>query len=531
VSEPNEPTAPMAPPPNQMLVAPTAPSVGNNTARVRPAADVATSDLSCEVLVIGTGAGGAAAGTELAKAGKKVLFLEAGGAYFKKHFQSRKLTWTLRHVYQNKGLQLALGKTPILLVAGRCVGGSTVLNSGIAFKPPKERLEEYARLTGDDAWSPEAMAPFVDEIWTRVGVFPTPPNIGRRNNALLQLGLERLGFPNAPMDRNAPGCVGCGVCHMGCPSGGKASVDRSLLPEAINHGAEILTHCEVRSLLMEGGAAKGAIAEIRDPETDELIREVTVRADRVLVAGSAVRSPLLLMEAGLGGPEVGKHLAIHPGVGAFGDFEEPVQMWNGVPQGYYGHDPEQPSVTFETANMGPGEVHTLLGGPGVQGADRALGYKHLACGGSMLRDDGIGTVSGDPRAPSIRYNLSDRDVAELRRATKTLVRLYFAAGARQVAPFVHPLRFYDNEAEALEAIDRVKVSTDFARVHGSHPHGTCRMGPETGESRGVCGPDGHVWGAKELYVVDGSVFPTTLGVNPQISIMAFALQIARRMHA
>jgi choline dehydrogenase-like flavoprotein len=510
-----------------LLVAPTAHSIAE-TGRFARASTRLPGPIETEILVVGTGAGGAIAGTELARQGKRVLFIEAGGAFGGKDFRRRSLVWSLQNIYAGGGLQMSIGDPPVLIPAGRCVGGSTVLNSGICFRPPDERLQEWVALTGDERLRPDAMRPFVDEIWTRIGIMPTHSGIGRRNNDLLRKGLIALGVEHDWIDRNAPGCVGCGVCHLGCPSGGKASVDRAILPEAVNLGAEILTYARANAILVEGGRAKGVTTIVTDEEGRT--RELTIRADRVLVAGSALGTPLLLENSDVGGAERGRHLAIHPAGAAVGEFSDPVVMWDGVPQGYWGRDLEDPRVIVESANVGAGELHALLGGAGLEGAATALRYKNFAMSGGMLRDTPSGTVTrDDDGSPKIRYSLPRTDIEGLKSGIKTATRAYFAAGALRVAPLIHPVTFYDDEARALDAISRVQKGSDFAHVHASHPQGSCRMGPLAGAHAGVVDGNGQVHGVADLFIVDGSIFPSTLGVNPQVTIMALSLALSRRM--
>jgi choline dehydrogenase-like flavoprotein len=218
-----------------LLVAPNAPSVSLSDAvsRARPGV------METEVVVIGTGAGGAVAGCELARKGRRVLFLEAGGAYAHPDFGKKSLAWSTRHMYAARGPQTTRGDAVLIIPQGRVVGGSTVLNEGICMRPPRARLEEWAGIAQAPHLLPDEVAPYVDEIWRRLGVMPTHEGIGRRNNALLRDGLARIGVEHGWIERNAPSCLGCGVCHYGCPSGAKASVDKAILPEAANLGARI----------------------------------------------------------------------------------------------------------------------------------------------------------------------------------------------------------------------------------------------------------------------------------------------------
>lgn len=523
---------------NAPVFAPTSPSVARH-ARCRPASELLGKGRPrAEVVVVGTGAGGAVAGAELQRAGHRVLFLEAGGAFDTKDFRRRSLLWSTSRMYASRGVQVSVGEPVILIPSGRGVGGSTLINSGICFRPPDERLVEWSARTGDERLLPEAMRPFVDEIWRRIGVMRTHPGIGRRHNMLFREGLERLGVEHAWMDRNAPGCIGCGICHLGCPSGGKASVDKAILPEALHHGAEVRTRARVEGILIEGGRARGVEVAVLDDD-DRPLGLLRVDADLVILAGSALGTPLILEASGVERPGLGEHLALHPGAGAVAEFDEPVIMWDGIPQGYWGRCPDDERVLLETITVGPAELFGLFGRAGSAGLRMAERFRFFAMGGGMLRDEANGRVSlsGDKApgqvsegfSPKIRYRVSARDLESMKAAMRAVTRAYFLAGARRVCPLIHPLVFYEREADALRAIDAVTAVTDLAHVHASHPHGTCRMGPKEGPYAGVVDADGNVHGIEGLYVMDGSIFPTTLGVNPQVTIMSLSLALARRL--
>lgn len=510
-----------------LLIAPNAPSVSTSGAVSRAQAGV----VATEVVVIGTGAGGAVAGAAFARAGKRVLFLEAGGAFSQQHFQQKKLSWSTTHLYAAHGPQSTTGDATMVIPQGRVVGGSTVLNEGICFRPPDVRLQEWAAIAGAPHLLPDAMKPFVDDIWRRLGVMATHEGIGRRNNALLRDGLSRLGLAeHGWIERNAPTCLGCGVCHLGCPSGAKASVDKSILPEACNAGARILIRARAEGIIVEAGRATGVEVAVIDERSDERTGSLRVKADLVIVAGSALGTPLVLERSGIGNQERGAHLALHPGFGVMAEFDEKVALWNGVPQGYYGHVPGDDRVVIEAQGLTPVELFGLLGRAGEPEAARR--FQHFALAGAMIRDRGGGTVklaSTDTFRPAIAVRFFDEDFEAFKNGGRFITRAWFAAGAKRVAPFSMPFRFHDTEASALASIDGVDSAKDILQLHASHPMGTCRMGPAEGPQRGVVDGNGQVHGVAGLYVMDGSIFPTTLGVNPQITIMALASNLTSRL--
>ncbi|MCP4503665.1 MAG: GMC family oxidoreductase [Deltaproteobacteria bacterium] len=519
----------------KLLISPVAESVVLDE-KCRPALENSKNGEHYDVIVVGTGAGGAAAGTEYAKAGKKVLFLEAGPGFEKRSFHRRQLSWSTANLYAKKGVQLAMGTPPILLPSGSCVGGSTVLNSAICFRPPKSRLDEWHAIHGGDHLQAEALAPVVTEVWRRLGIMPTHEGNGRINNMLLREGLAKLAATDDVehdwIKRNAPACGGCGVCHLGCPVGAKASVDKALLPEALNYDASIQTFARVQGIRIEGGVVKGVDVDVIAPETGRPVRSQKLFADQVVVAGGALNSPVLLERSGVDRPSLGEHLFIHPASACIAEFDDNVDMWNGVPQGYYGHPKGDDRFLIESVNIGVAEFFGLFGSAGPGGEDMSKRFRRWAFAGAMIRDTTSGgSVHADGDAPgrSIQYEVGKTDVDVMKDGLALLTRAYYAAGASSVCPLVHPLVFYKKEKDALDAITRVEVATDFAHVHASHPHGTCRMGRETGPHVGVTNALGQVYGVQGLQVQDGSILPGALGVNPQVTIMSFAIANVRTL--
>jgi choline dehydrogenase-like flavoprotein len=515
-------------PSNPIVVAPT----GLSIAELGLSRRAERGTISTEVVVIGTGAGGAVAGTALSKK-HKVLFLEAGGAYPRSEFQKKDWLWAFEHLYQRRGAQLSSGgNVRIAVMSGRAVGGSTVINSAICFRPPEERLREWQAITGAAHLAPDAMRPFVDDIWRRIGVVQTHLGVGRRHNDLLRIGVERLGgVRHAWMDRNTPGCVGCGACNIGCPAGGKASVDRAILPEAVTRGALVHTHASAEHIVIEGGRATRVLCHVLGDD-GSVVGELEVKADLVIVAGSALRSPVLLKKSGIGGPEAGNHLAVHSALGVFAMFPDPVNMWNGATQGYYAHAPDHPDALVETSNLGADQLFALYARAGHGGLDVISKMKNIALAGGMIRDPQTGRVTvgsdGDMR---FSYDVTEKHLEAFRAGMRLTARAYFAAGATSVSPTIGDLRFYATEAEALGAIDAVRSPEDLVGVYGSHPQGSCRMGPRDGKNRGVVDENARVHGTENVYVMDGSIFPTTLGVNPQVTIMSLASMLSARLIA
>lgn len=476
--------------------------------------------LRVDAVIVGSGAGGAAVAAELSRAGMRVAVLEEGRSFAPADLVTRP-SWAMRNLYQGRGPMLARGPVFVPLMAGRAVGGSTFVNSAICFRAPDHVLDEWARDEGLP-WTPARLAPLFDEIEAALSVEKTPPETARRNSLVFKRGADKLGLGGDFISRNAPGCVGCGVCQLGCPIGGKGSVDKNLLPTAIEHGAHVYSEVRAAEILVERGVARGVVGEVLDPLTDEPRGTFTVLADRVFVSAGALGSPQLLQRNRLGGGsgQLGENLRVHPGLGAAALFDEEIRYWDGVTQGYYVH-------------LGDAIIETFTSTPELFWASLPLGQmslrrlRNVATAGSMIRDEGKGSVQyrGPGKLPALAYALTERDRRLFVRAMREVARVYFAAGAAGVWPTLTTTStLARSPAEALAQLPD-DLPVENMNPYGSHPQGTCRMSADP--RRGVVKPSGELHEVERLFVADASVFPTALGVNPQITILALATGLAR----
>ncbi len=473
-----------------------------------------------DVAIVGSGAGGAAVACELSKRGMKVAVLEEGRSYATSDLITRP-SWAYRHLYQGRGVMPAKGDIFIPVAAGRAVGGSTFVNSAICFRAPDDVLAEWERDFGS-TWTKERLAPLFAEIEHALEVKKTEPSQARNNSLVFKRGAEKLGMKGDFISRNAPGCVGCGVCQLGCPTGGKGSVDKNLLPTALEHGARIFSEVRATKVLVEKGVARGVEATFLDRESEEARGTVIFEADRVFVSAGAFGSPQLLQKSGIcnSSGQLGENLHIHPGSPAGAEMDEEVRYWDGVTQGYY--------VPLDHAIL-----ETFTATPEIFWASLPLGQmsmrklKNLATCGCMIRDEGKGSIryQGEGKLPAIEYNLTDLDRQRFILGNRALTRVFFAAGATTVWPMLNTN--FDGSKTLSAALAQLPDDLPVKRItpYGSHPQSTCRLGADAKNS--VCKPTGETHDVQRLYVADGSLFPTALGVNPQITIMSMATGIAR----
>jgi len=483
-------------------------------------------------VIVGSGPGGSAAAARLAEAGKRVVMLEAGSYYPLGSF-SNLGSESLRKLYIERG-QLAAASpagTFVPMAAGEGVGGSTLVNSAMCFRGPTERLEEWSELVGNERYGPDRMAPLYEEIEATIHVAPTTdkPIIAGQNNLKTAEGVRILGLEGGMVDRNAPGCVGCAVCFYGCPVGGKGSMDRNFLgARAFNHDCELYANAPVEEILIENGRAVGVRARIRDPETRHKTYSITVRARIVLIAGGAIGTAKLLLTTKVSENEhIGRHLRMHPTGSVYAYFDEDINIWRGVTQGSYGHHLDHPDVLVEAFSVGAEILFAQAVAKGQNAKDFLANVRQMAGTGFLIRDESEGRITmADRGKAAIFYELIPRDLEKMNVGFQLCCEVMFAAGARSVKPGLWYAEYGDSMDQVNADLARLTDPNDIY-LYASHLQGTCRMA--TRPEDGVVDSRGSVFDVPGLYIADSSVFPNSLGRNPQMTVMAVALNVAEQL--
>jgi choline dehydrogenase-like flavoprotein len=475
----------------------------------------------CDVAIVGSGAGGAAAAALLAEAGLEVVVLEAGGHYDRDTYPEDRLE-AIATVYRDAGLTIAEGNPPIPVPVARMVGGTTVINSGTCFRAPAAVLDRWREEHGV-SWAGDLDTYFAEaEEFLRV----TPLDPGRmgRNGQLAMEGAAALGATGGPISRNAGNCVQCSSCPFGCRIDAKRGMHVSYLPRAVAAGARVRAGVEARRVLVEDGTAAGVQGQTGSAPGGGASRPYTVRARlATIVAGGALGTPELLLRSGLGGAQVGRNLHIHPACWVGGRYEEEVRGWEGVMQSYYIDQWEDERVLLE-ATFTP----LAFGGAWLQGAGRAhqeamLDFGHIGSIGVQLADRSAGRVglAGDGSLKA-GYRLTREDAARLTFGIARAAEVHFAAGATEVYPNIP--RAGVLRPGGLAEFEATAFRPSELRLEAFHPMGTARISGREGD--GVCDARGAVRGVEGLYVADASLFPGAAHVNPMMTIIAFAKQVA-----
>jgi choline dehydrogenase-like flavoprotein len=481
-------------------------------------------DLECEVVIVGTGAGGAAAAYELASRGRAVLLLEEGDYHRRSSFRANTSAAHMS-MYRDRGMTIALGNVGIPVFAGRAVGGSTVINSGTCYRAPERTFSRWRGRFGlGDEFSNGGLGPFYERVESMLHVAPANRLHLGEIGPIIARGAERLGLRHGPLNRNAPDCDGQGVCCFGCPTGAKRSTDVSYVPEALKRGAQLVTAAHVDHIDMVAGRARGVTATLGSG------RKLKVKAEAVIVAGGTLMTPLLLKRSGLGAglKSLGKNLSIHPCTKVFALFDQPVEQWRGIPQGYTVDHYGDEGLMLEGGSLPFGVAALGVPWTGPRYTELLERYPYLATFGIMIQDESRGEVRAGPGgAPLILYSMNERDTRLLQRGVELLCEVFQAAGARKVLPAL-PGHDEVSTPEALQRLRAAKLSAGCFEVTAYHPLGTCRIGADDAACVGV---DHELKGSKGVFVCDGSVVPSSLGVNPQMTIMAMSLRAAEMLDA
>lgn len=481
-----------------------------------------------DVVIVGSGAGGAVVARELARDGRSVLTLEEGGYYTPEEYGALSPSQSFRRIAREAGLAVAvgLGDTPLIsTLAGKAVGGSSLLTGGIIFRIPEEILHHWSTELGLTDLTPDALDPFFSEVEQTVHAEIVPEAMRSRSTELFVEGAVKMGIPMKSVRRNTLGCRGASRCTFGCPNRAKMSVDSSFWPDAWKHGAKIWSDALVEKIDIRAGRAWGVRGRFLDQDSGEPRVPFEVNAKVVVVACGALHSPVLLRRSGVDGPHVGRHMTLHPSFRVCALFDEQVDGWDGAMQSAYSDAMMDQGITFVSAYNPPSVLAAAF--PGIGPAHMRLIERvpNLAVFGGMVHDDGGGQVRRwISREPLIVYRMSDRDRARFFLGVQTLGKMAFAAGATEVLLPIFGTETFKSESE-LDFLTSNPPSAKRVESLSFHPLGSAKM--STTQKHGVVKPSGESWQVDNLFVADGSVVPTSIGVNSQLAIMTMALKISR----
>jgi choline dehydrogenase-like flavoprotein len=501
---------------------------------LKPEHVTADETIVCDVVIVGSGAGGGTAAGVLSAAGLDVVVLEAGDYHDDRDFDGSERTGFSQLYAGSPGVT---SEGQVQLVAGRGLGGGTVVNYTTSFPTPDHVRAEWAAL-GTPQFATAEYDEALAAVNDRLGVNRDHPGAGVRDQ-LLEAGAKKIGWSVDAMPRNVLGCdqgIECGRCGMGCRIGAKQSVAKTWLVDAAENGTRIYVGAKATTVTVEGGRAVGVTAV--SPGGDVL----TVKARAVVVAAGAIQTPALLKRSGLGNANIGRHLRLHPATALWGLVPDLVNPWEGALQARYVNewsdlDGEGYGVLFETAPLTPAFGTGFVNWrSGAQHLQRMQELKNMLGVAIIVRDKGPGgTVKiGKDGEPVASYTLSPGDTELLMKGFEGAALIAEAAGATKIYSTHHRTIGYEpgrngNLETFVKAARAEGAAPARLALAALHIMGSARMGgtPEIS----ALNPDGETWDVKNLVVADGSCFPTASGVNPMISIESIAYMNATRLAA
>jgi choline dehydrogenase-like flavoprotein len=497
----------------------------------------ADATFEADVAIVGSGAGGGTAAEILSSAGLQVLLIEEGPLASSSDFHMLE-SEAYPQLYQESASRKTKDKA-INILQGRCVGGGTTVNWTSSFRAPQATLDYWAREFAITGFGPADLVPWFERMETRLGIgsWEVTPN---ENNAALLRGAQALGLSTGKIRRNVRGCWNIGYCGVGCPTNAKQSMLVTTIPAALARGATLLTRTRAWKLARTGDQVTSLSCIGLDKRgTDPTERRISVRAKTFVVAAGAIGTPALLMRSEAPDPHavVGKRTFLHPTVVSAALLPERVDGFAGAPQSVYSDHfldslPLDGPIGYklETPPLHPVLVATTLPGLGIAHARWMREFSHMQVVIALMRDGfhsqspgGTVTLRTDG-TPMLDYPLNDYLWDGARRALLSMAEIQFAGGAATVMPLHSSGALFSNWRDAKSGIAALPLAPLVAPVVSAHVMGGCALGPSP--QRSAVDLTGRYHHLENLYVFDASLFPTSLGANPQLSIYAVAAKLS-----
>ena len=498
--------------------------------------------ITCDVVIVGTGAGGGVTAEILATAGLSVVLIEEGPLRTSNQFNMDEKQ-AYQDLYQ-EGAARTSDEGAITILQGRSVGGSTTINWTSSFRTPAPTLQAWSDGFGLRGCSETEMTPWFERMERRLNIHPweQTPNA---NNQLLAEGCAKLGYSYGTIARNVKACWNLGYCGMGCPTNAKQSMLVTTLPEALKRHARLYYRARAEQLLMSGDRVLGVICQgMKEDGIHTSGTVLTVRARHTVLAGGGINTPGLLLRSQVPNPHhlIGKRTFLHLVNSSRGIFAQEVQAAHGAPQSIYSDyfvwkDGAHGRMGYklEVMPLHPALTAALVGESGQELAMEMHQHRYMSMMLGLMRDgfheeSPGGSISlRDDRTPVVHYPLTDYIRDGLRRALLSMAEIQFAAGAKTVRPLHRDALSYTSLGQAKAAIEGLAMEKFHLRLGSAHVMGGCAMG----EDEKLCVTDslGRLRYVQNCSIHDGSLFPTSIGANPQLSIYAQAARLSTALLA
>ena len=487
-----------------------------------PSLEWSKEPIECDVVVVGSGAGGAVVANTLAeKYHLAVAIVEEGMYWDRKSLQdnSFKMQAKLNRYF---GIQRTEGMSPIIIPTGIGVGGTTLINCGSSYRTPATVLKRWRDELNLRDFTNEMLQPHFEKVEKHLRIQPGEKQYLGPIADVIATGADKLGYSHHPIPRSADGCDGQGACSTGCPSGAKRSTNISYIPSALGHGASLFTGYRVVEILQENGQVAGIRAKVPgfDPSWN-----LEIRAKCVVLATGSLVTPQILMDNNIctRHSQLGKNLSIHPAINIGGLFPNKMQVARYIPQAYAIDHFREEGMLFEGASIPPEFNSISLPVFGKDFLHYMENYDRYASFGFLIRDTNTGSLKlRKGKKPKIFYSMNQEALERQTRGIKILGEVMFAGGAEELLTQVSG-RGRIKSLEELYKKYEAPIKPWEVNLSAYHPLGTCRMGSSPENS--VISPEQEVWEMKNLFIADGSAVPGPLGVNPQVTIMSLATRV------
>jgi choline dehydrogenase-like flavoprotein len=488
--------------------------------------------LACDVVVVGSGPGGAVVAKELAEGGLDVILLEEGPPFGKKDF-TREAGASMHRFLREGGTRASRGNMFIPTMQANALGGGSLVNSAICARAPEWVWQKWGDATGVDL-DADALAPHFARVEKFLFVGPTPTEVQGERNLRFKRGCDALGLSSEPTWRNVSGCRGSGECFTGCRNGAKKSTDVSYVPAAIRAGARVMTSVRAEHVVAEGRRVLGVRGHVTEPFTGKQGYTVDVRAKRVVLAAGCMQTPVILQKSGvgLGSGYVGRELMMHPGLAIMAVFPEVVDPWKGATQGYHSLHFLREGIKLEVLWSPPAVLAARLPGLGADYQRHLLSYERMAPFDVIIAADrsrGAVRAKASSFDPDISFDFHRDDVKLIQRGLGILSDICWAAGAEAILPGLHGIPEELKSKRESEVIRTMSLRGSDTITAANHAFGSTRMSKSP--SAGVVDDTGKVHELDNLYIADTGIFAGSPAVNPMLTCMALADRQAARILA